>query len=291
MRIANLDGRLALIAGDRALDVATASDGRFGPDPRDAYEHWDAFAAWGARQDVAAGAPFDRADLGPVVPEPRQIFAIGLNYVSHADESGFAVPENPIVFTKFVSSLAGAEQDVPLGGDRVDWEAELVAVIGRGGRDIPPEDGWAHVAALAVGQDLSDRTAQFLGSPPQFSLGKSAAGFGPVGPWAVSVDELAAEHDLDALDIRCRLVAPDGEERLLQAGSTRDLIVSVPRLVSWLSRTVELLPGDLVFTGTPAGVGVGRDPQEFLEVGHTLRTEIEGIGEIVQRFVPGTPRR
>lgn len=286
MRIGNLKGRLVLIDGDRALDVATSSGGLFAPDPQAAYSRWDEFREWAGTQDVAArGSRFERRELGPAVPRPPQVFAIGLNYARHAGESGFDVPDNPVVFTKFVSSLTGADADVELTSDRVDWEAELIAVVGTGGRNIPEADGWSHIAGLTVGQDLSDRTIQFWGDPPQFSLGKSPAGFAPVGPWVVSVDEIAAGHDVDALGIRCVLVTADGTERVLQDGNTRDLIFTVPALVSRLSAIVELLPGDLIFTGTPEGVGVGRNPQEFLRSGQMLRTEIDGIGAIRQRFV------
>jgi 2-keto-4-pentenoate hydratase/2-oxohepta-3-ene-1,7-dioic acid hydratase in catechol pathway len=287
MRIGNLDGRLVLIDERRALDVETASDARFSSDPQAVYSRWDEFTEWASTQDAATGAVYEARDLAAAVPRPSQVFAIGLNYANHAGESGFAVPADPVVFTKYVSSLTGADVDVALTGDRVDWEAELVAVIGRGGRDIPESQAWLHVAGLTVGQDLSDRTIQFWGDPPQFSLGKSGAGFAPLGPWVVTVDEVAAEHDENALGIRCVLIDEDGTERVLQNGNTRDLIFTIPELVARLSAVVELLPGDIIFTGTPEGVGVGRDPQEFLRAGQMLRTEIEGVGIIRQRFVAG----
>lgn len=286
MRIGNLNGRLVVIHDDLALDVETTSEGRFSADPQGVYARWDEFQEWAADQDVAgSGSKFEPGNLGPAVPRPPQVFAIGLNYASHAGESGFAVPDDPVVFTKFVSSLTGADVEVVLTGDRVDWEAELVAVVGTGGRDIAEAEGWSHIAGLTVGQDLSDRTIQFWGHPPQFSLGKSPAGFAPIGPWLVSVDEVAAEHDVNALGIRCVLREEDGTERVLQDGNSRDLIFTVPNLVARLSAVVELLPGDIIFTGTPEGVGIGRDPQEFLRPGQVLRTEIEGIGGIQQRFV------
>jgi 2,4-diketo-3-deoxy-L-fuconate hydrolase len=284
MRVANLHGRLVLVDGASALDVERASDGVFSSDPQAAYARWDELTAWAAGQDASAGEPFDSAPLASPVPRPAQIFAIGLNYASHAGESGFEVPADPVVFPKFVSSLTGPDADVVLAGDRIDWEAELVAVVGAGGRDIPESRAWSHLAGLTVGQDLSDRTVQFWGHPPQFGLGKSRAGFTPVGPAVVSVDELAAGHDIEALNVRCTLVEPDGTRRVLQDGNTRDLIFSVPSLVARLSSVVELLPGDLIFTGTPEGVGIGRTPPEFLRPGQSLLTEIDGIGTIRQRF-------
>jgi 2-keto-4-pentenoate hydratase/2-oxohepta-3-ene-1,7-dioic acid hydratase in catechol pathway len=283
MRIANLDGR-AVLLGTKALDVATASEARFGPDPASVYRQWSAFRDWAAAIDVDAhpeARDFDPASLGAPVPAPPQVFAIGLNYADHAAETGMALPADPLVFTKFPSSLAGPESTVRLSGDRVDWEAELVVVIGEGGRDLPA--GWDAVAGLTVGQDLSDRTVQNRGDRPQFGLGKSFAGYGPTGPAVVTVDELRSGHDLGALRIGCRVSDEDGD-RVLQDGTTADMVFPVPELVARLSAIVELRPGDLIFTGTPAGVGLGRKPPEFLQPGQVLTTEIEGIGSIRQTF-------
>jgi 2-keto-4-pentenoate hydratase/2-oxohepta-3-ene-1,7-dioic acid hydratase in catechol pathway len=285
MRIANQDGRAVLLGQRSALDVATASDERFGPDPMSVYRAWAAFRKWAATVDVdadPAARPFDPAGLAAPVPAPEQVFAIGLNYADHAKETGMALPEHPLVFTKFPSSLAGPESTVRLSGDRVDWEAELVVVVGEGGRDLPAS--WDAVAGLTVGQDLSDRTVQNRGDRPQFGLGKSFAGYAPTGPAVVTIDELQSGHDLDALRIGCRVSEDGGEERVLQDGTTADLVFSVPELVRRLSAVVELRPGDLIFTGTPSGVGLGRTPQEFLKPGQVLTTEIEGLGTIRQTF-------
>jgi len=285
MRIANRGGRAVLLGQEVALDVATASGGRFGPDPMSVYRAWREFTAWASGIDVdgdPAAQPVETGELDAPVPAPQQIFAIGLNYADHAKETGMALPEDPLVFTKFPSSLAGAETTVRLSGDRVDWEAELVAVIGEGGRDLPAS--WDGVAGLTVGQDLSDRTVQNRGDRPQFGLGKSFAGYAPTGPALVTIDELRAGHDLDALRIGCRVSEDGGEERVLQDGTTADLVFTVPELVHRLSAVVELRPGDLVFTGTPSGVGLGRTPQEFLKPGQVLTTEIEGLGTIRQTF-------
>jgi 2-keto-4-pentenoate hydratase/2-oxohepta-3-ene-1,7-dioic acid hydratase in catechol pathway len=288
MRIANLAGRAHLVAGDLALDIAEASGGRFGPSPESVYEAWSEFREWADDVSVIehpAARPFAVVDLDAVVTRPRQIFAIGLNYADHAAEANLAVPENPIVFTKFASSLTGADAEIALPADTVDWEAELVAVVGTGGRDISEADAWSRLAGLAVGQDLSERTIQWWGPPAQFSLGKSLAGFAPVGPWIVTVDEISKGHNRDDLGVICTVTEPDGSVRVLQSGRTRNLIFSVPRLIARLSALVELLPGDLIFTGTPAGVGMGLDPAVYLKEGQTLTTEIEGIGRITQRFV------
>lgn len=279
MRVGNLAGRSVVIVGARAVDVETASGGRFGPDPQAAYQDWDAFRAWAATVPPAAGAPFDPADLGAPVPAPRQVFAIGLNYRDHAAESGFAVPDGlPPVFTKFATSITGPVTEValPPGGD-TDWEVELVAVVGRHARNVRAADAWDHIAGLTVGQDISERVSQLAGPAPQFSLGKSFPGFAPTGPWVVTPDEFADPDDL-ALGS-----AVNGED--VQKARTGELIFSVPRLVERLSAVLPLLPGDLVFTGTPAGVGLGRSPQRWLAPGDELVSHVEGIGELRQRFV------
>lgn len=274
MKVGNLAGRVVLIGDSNTyLDVAEASNGRFGPSPASAYERWDDFLAWASTVNVSATSTFDAADLGTPVPTPRQIFAVGLNYSDHASESGFSVPEQPTVFTKFVSCLAGPQAQVPLPADgNTDWEVELVAVIGQVASNVTAEDAWAHVAGLTVGQDISERKTQSAGPVPQFSLGKSFPAFGPVGPWVVPIGEFS---DPDDLELGCSI---NGKE--MQRGRTKDLIFSIPELVSRLSHIVTLYPGDLIFSGTPAGVGLGRDPQVWLQDGDRLVSWVEGIGEL-----------
>lgn len=284
MRIANMSGRLTLIAGDRALDVEVASKGRFAADPAAVFDVWDEFASWGTQLDVAshsAAEPFDASTFAAPSPRPRQVIGIGLNYADHAAEAGLPLPEEPVVFTKFASSVAGPEVDVRLPGDTVDWESELVVVIGRGGRGIAESDALSCIAGYTVGQDLSERTVQFQGAPAQFSLGKSFENFAPIGPALVTPDELA---DADGLAISATITGVDGTQTRVQDSSTDHLVFKVTDLISRLSQTIELLPGDLVFTGTPPGVGAGMEPKRFLQDGETLTTEIEGIGTIIQRF-------
>lgn len=279
MKLANLAGRAVLVGTDGGVDIARASGGRFGPDPLAVLADWDEFTAWTATNDsVQAAEPLLNAELGPVVPTPRQIFAIGLNYREHAEESGFAIPAEPVVFTKFASCLSGPVSTVPLPGASVDWEVELVAVIGRTARRVPVEQGWSAVAGLTVGQDLSERAVQFAGPAPQFSMAKSFPGFGPVGPVLVSPDEF---EDPDDLELGCSL----GDE-VLQKGRTSDMVFGVAELVARLSATVELWPGDLIFTGTPAGVGNGRTPPRYLAGGDVLTSYVSGIGELRTTFVP-----
>jgi 2-keto-4-pentenoate hydratase/2-oxohepta-3-ene-1,7-dioic acid hydratase in catechol pathway len=279
MRIANLDGRLALLGDHGAVDVERASNGRFTADPQAVYERWQEFVAWAATADLSGAQPFDKTLLGSPAPTPRQVLAIGLNYRDHANESGFATPDGrPPVFTKFPSCITGPYGDIVLPPDgHNDWEVELVAVIGTGARKVAVEDGWKHVAGLAVGQDLSERLSQLAGPAPQFSLAKSFPRFGPVGPWLVTVDEFTNPDDLE---LGCAI---NGEE--MQKGRTRDLIFSVPQIIAELSAVLPLLPGDIIFTGTPAGVGMGRNPQRWLAPGDELVTYIEGIGELRHTFV------
>jgi len=274
MRIANLAGRLSIVIDELAVDVAEASDNRFAPEVQDVYERFDEFREWVASTPLPIGRSFSPAQLGAPAPQPRQLFAIGLNYSEHAKESGFAAPPSPAVFTKFVTSIAGPFADVALPDGHVDWEVELVAVIGKRTFHVEESSAWSHVAGLTVGQDLSERVLQMAGSVPQFSLAKSFPGFTPMGPWLVTPDEF---DNPDDLELTCAL---DGEQ--VQKGRTSELIFSVPALIAKLSAVLPLLPGDVIFTGTPAGVGMGRSPQRYLQPGQTLTSSIEGIGEMRQ---------
>jgi 2-keto-4-pentenoate hydratase/2-oxohepta-3-ene-1,7-dioic acid hydratase in catechol pathway len=290
MRIANFDNRATLVIGpagdEKAVDIATVSHGRFASELPALYRVWDEFAVWAGDLDVAGSSAdadtIDRAKLGAPSPAPRQVFAIGLNYHAHAAESGLQSPTDlPPVFTKYVSSFSGPDTEVVLpAGGNVDWEVELVAVIGREASNIDESAAWSHVAGLTVGQDVSERISQLRGPAPQFGLGKSFRGFAPQGPWLVTPDEFAKPDDLE---LGCAL---DGEE--VQKGRTRDLIFPVSKLVASLSQTVTLYPGDVVFTGTPAGVGLGREPQRFIQAGQRLDSWIEGIGELHQTFIAGS---
>ncbi|RZU74936.1 2-keto-4-pentenoate hydratase/2-oxohepta-3-ene-1,7-dioic acid hydratase in catechol pathway [Micromonospora kangleipakensis] len=260
MRFANLMGRATLVDGSGAgLDVEKASDGRFPAEPQSLFAQWDEFRQWAAAQDGRADLAVDPADLHAPTPFPRQVFAIGLNYRSHAAESGLAVPPVPAVFTKFPTCVVNANETVALPSAYVDWEVELVVAIGRRAQAVAEQEAWQHIAGLMVGQDLSERLVQLAGPVPQFSVGRSYPGFGPVGPVLVTPDEFADPNDLE---LGCRL----GDE-VLQSGRTGDLIFAVPELIARLSAVCPLLPADLIFTGTPAGVGGARDPKRFLEPG------------------------
>lgn len=279
MKLANLDGRATIVTDAGGVDVAEASAGRFGPGVQSLYDDWPAFVAFAGPAAAAAGAtavPIDESRLGPPAPEPRQVFAIGLNYQAHADESGMEVPSVPATFTKFPSCLTGPRAEVAIGSDMVDWEVELVVVLGAGARRVAAADAWGHVAGLTIGQDLSDRGVQFAAGR-QFSLGKSFTGFGPMGPYLVTPDEFADRNDLG---LGCSV---DGE--VVQDARTGDMILDVAALIERLSAILTMMPGDVIFTGTPAGVGMGRTPKRFLAPGQVLETWIEGIGTMRNQLV------
>ncbi len=277
-RLANVAGRAALVsgAGDQAVyhDVADLSGGGLGPDPMDALADLAALRALAAGLDAATPTgTLDGADVGPPVPRPQKVFGIGLNYHDHASEGGVVAPDVPLVFTKFPSCIVGPTATVELRGERCDYEGELVVVIGPGGKDIARADAWDHVAGLTIGQDVSDRRVQRSSNPPHFDLGKSFDTYGPTGPLVVSVDELA---DPAALRI---VTAVNGEVR--QDGPIADMIFDVPTLVSYLSHITTLVPGDLIFTGTPAGVGFAQG--RYLTDGDVITTTIEGIGTMTNQ--------
>lgn len=276
MRIGNLAGRLTLFTAEGAIDVERASDGHFAADPQTVYDRWPEFSRWATRPG-GDPQPFSLDDLRAPAPRPAQVFAIGANYREHAEEGGLAVPEWPMVFSKFVSSFTGPTGEIALPAATVDWEAELVVVIGRRAYKVPSEFGWEHVAGLTAGQDLSERTMQLRGDYPQMGLAKSYPGFSPMGPYLVTPDEF---EDPDRLALGCFV---NGET--MQHASTADLVFSVPALIAELSAVLPLQPGDVIFTGTPAGVGMVRNPPRFLQPGDELSTYIEGIGEMRHTFV------
>lgn len=281
MRLGNLKGRAVLVEGGRALDIATASDGRFPASTRGVLEQWEEFRAWATGIDVTAGEAFDEGDLDAPVDEPRQVLAVGLNYRDHADEASLPYPEHLVVFTKFQSSLAAPNATVTLPSDDVDYETELVVVIGAGGHQIDEADAWDHVAGLAVGQDYSERVVQRRGPAAQFSLGKSYPGFGPYGPVIVTPDELA---DPNALRISAVLSGAGVDEPItLQDGTTADMIFPIAKTIADLSQIVTLMPGDLIFTGTPAGVGLSKGI--LLRPGQTVTSTVEGVGTIRNDFI------
>jgi 2,4-diketo-3-deoxy-L-fuconate hydrolase len=276
MRLTNLKGRATLITPGGAIDVEQGSGGRFGPDPQAIFSQWSAFLVWAAAAPVDTAAAFSETDLACSAPRPAEVFGIGPNYKDHAAEAGLPVPACPAVFTKFPTCLTGPFADVILPSPSVDWEVELVVVMGSEAYRAAERQAWEHVAGLAVGQDLSERVVQW-GAGGQFSLGKSFPGFGPMGPWLVTPDELASPDDLE---ISCSV---NGE--VMQKSRTANMVFSVPRLIAELSAILPLLPGDVIFTGTPAGIGGTRQPTRFLHAGDVVTSHIEAIGTLRNRCV------
>jgi len=277
-RLLNVGGRAALELDGGWHDLATLSGDAALADPMVAIAH---HAHLHALHERATGrtpdGTLDPARLGPVVPRPTKVFGIGLNYRSHAAETNAELPPAPLTFTKFPSCLSGPVDDVELSGTTVDWEVELVVVIGLGGRRIARADAWSHVAGLTLGQDISDRTVQRTGTPPQFSLGKSFDGYGPIGPALVPVEAFA---DPDDIGLWCEI---SGER--MQEARTSDLIFGVPELIEYLSGICALAPGDIIFTGTPAGVGAARG--RFLQPGDVIASGAEVIGTMSNHCVAG----
>jgi 2-keto-4-pentenoate hydratase/2-oxohepta-3-ene-1,7-dioic acid hydratase in catechol pathway len=279
VRIMNIENRLHLLVDEQIIDVETASDGLFPADVQSGYGRWEEFRRWFDATRPAGGSPVPERGVGAPVPQPPQIFAIGLNYKEHAQEAGLELPSTPMVFTKFPAAVAGPYDTIELPPGSVDFEVELVAVIGRRAHRVEEADGWSHVAGLTVGQDFSERDLQLQPpAPQQYNLAKSFTGFAPIGPCLVTPDEF---DDPDNVEIGCLL---NGEQ--MQKAQTSELIFSVPVLVSYLSKVLPLLPGDLIFTGTPSGIGWGRTPQRFLRPGDQLLSYVDGIGAMHHRFSP-----
>ena len=277
MRILNLDGRLSLAVDDGAVDVEAANGGRFSADVMSVYERWEEFLEWALGYSGGPDRMITDAHVGPPVPRPTQVFAIGLNYRDHAAEAGLELPDRPMVFTKFPASVTGPYGEIALPSDAVDYEAELVAVIGKPTRNVAVADAWAHVAGLTAGQDLSEREVQLAGPPPQqYNMGKSFAGFAPIGPALVTPDELT---DPDDIELGCQLSGVQ-----MQKARTGEFVFSIPELVSYLSGILPLFPGDLIFTGTPSGIGWTRDPRRTIAPGDELITHVAGIGAMRHTF-------
>jgi len=279
MRIASRLGRSVLVQANLCADIETASQGVFSHQVDDLYRDWPAFVQWARTAAPVADQPFEVSELDAPAQRPRQVFGIGLNYLDHAAESGVKAPSSPTVFTKFPTCLVGPTATIELPSTTVDWEVELVVVIGQIADRVSHADAWNFVAGLTVGQDISERTVQLAGPVPQFSLGKSYRTFGPIGPWLVTPDELERRDDLE---LQCSVAG-----RVLQKGRTGQMIFSVSQLIAEISQVCPMLPGDVLFTGTPPGVGMARKPQEFLHPGTTLVSEIEGIGRLANPVVAG----
>jgi 2-keto-4-pentenoate hydratase/2-oxohepta-3-ene-1,7-dioic acid hydratase in catechol pathway len=245
------------------------------------------FVAGGARALDAAREMLEREDaeqsrleevrlLAPIL-KPGKILCVGLNYRDHAVESNMAIPEVPTIFLKLPNAVTGPDADIvlPRNSTQPDFEAELAAVVGRGGKNIRAEDWKQHVLGYTILNDVSARDVQLATS--QWTLGKSFDTFAPMGPVIVTTDEIEDPHTLDIQ------LSIDGE--VMQRSNTRRLIFKLPELIAHLSSVVPLEPGDVISTGTPAGVGLGRTPKRWLKSGEEITIRIERIGELRNRTV------
>jgi 2-keto-4-pentenoate hydratase/2-oxohepta-3-ene-1,7-dioic acid hydratase in catechol pathway len=283
LKIANINGRAHIVTPTGGIDIETASKETFSADPHLVIGQLELLQRW-YRQTKPEEDPSlstvklqkDLTRLRSPVPAPTQVFAIGLNYKAHGDEVAMVVPDVPMIFTKFPSSIGGPGTTIPLPADEVDWEVELVVVIGKSGRKIPKASAQEYIAGYCVGQDISHRAVQMANKPPQFSMAKSFAAFTPMGPWLTTADEV----DVNSLRLICRAA---GE--ILQDGNTCDMIFSVATLIEYISTICELRVGDIIFSGTPHGVGFVRKPPRYIQDGWLLESSIEGLGSLANPCV------
>jgi 2-keto-4-pentenoate hydratase/2-oxohepta-3-ene-1,7-dioic acid hydratase in catechol pathway len=287
MRLATIqtaDGpRAAVLHGMSCIDLH-ATDPRLPPSVRRLLELGPAgleLAREAARRPDAVKHEAGRVRFLPPVPDPRKIVCIGLNYRDHAAESGAPIPRDPVLFSKYATALVGHDAAIvlPSVSSEVDYEAELVVVVGRGGRHLSAEQARGHIAGYTVGHDVSARDWQLKKDGKQWMAGKTFDSFAPCGPTLVTADEVADPH---TLGIRLRL-----NGRTMQDSNTKQMIFSVYEVVSYLSQVFTLEPGDLVYTGTPPGVGMARKPPVFLKPGDVCEVEIDGLGVLRNPVVQG----
>ena len=265
--------------GAKYIDL-NAVDARVPRSMRELLSTGDGLAlAAAALEKGAAAGRFVEGDLLPPVPDPGKVICVGLNYKDHAAETNAPVPDKPVIFGKFGSAIAGPGAAVPLpaASDEVDYEAELVAVIGRAGKAIAEADASNHVAGYMNGHDVSARDWQTGDPAGQWLLGKTPDAFAPVGPWLVTPEEAGDPH---AMDVKLTL---NGE--VMQSANTRDFLFTLPQIIAYVSRVVTLAPGDVIFTGTPPGVGAARTPPVFLRDGDETVVECGNLGKLANTFV------
>ena len=225
-----------------------------------------ALAAGMTKGPFVTGTP-----LAPIA-RPGKVVCIGLNYRDHAEESGLTIPSEPVVFNKFSQCVIGPEEPVilPAVSSKVDYEAELVMVIGKRGKRIAKQDAWGYIAGYTIGNDVSARDWQIGRPGSQWLLGKTADTFAPIGPWLVTADEVG-----DARDLRVQLRL---NGQTMQDSTTKELIFGMDEIIAHLSQISTLEPGDVIFTGTPPGVGMARKPPVFVQPGDVMEVEIDGFG-------------
>ena len=264
--------RTGIVVGDRIID--SGLDGTM----LDLIREWDALKpALETRAAAGGGVPLSSVRLEAPVQRPGKIFAIGLNYADHIEESKMETPQRQVWFTKAQTSVNGPFDDIEIATGTMtnDYEVELVAIIGKGGKHIGAADAPAAVFGYCVGNDVTERMWQH--ATPQWSLGKSFDTHAPIGPWIVTADEVGDPH---ALGLRCFV---NGQKR--QDSSTRHLVFNIWQQIEHLSLGMTLEPGDVVFTGTPGGIGAAMDPRQFLKPGDVVRCEVDGLGHIEATMV------
>jgi 2-keto-4-pentenoate hydratase/2-oxohepta-3-ene-1,7-dioic acid hydratase in catechol pathway len=264
--------RLGVLREAEVLDLAAAA-----PDLPSSLDAILAHGLLGRAIEIAksSDAPIVRSvELTAPLRQPRKVLGIGLNYRDHAIESGMAIPEEPIVFSKFATSIVGPNEAIllPSFSQEVDYEVELVAVIGREARSVPEAKAMDYVAGYMIGNDVSARDWQLRKPGGQWMLGKSFATFAPIGPAFVSRDEVKDPHHL-AISLKLN-------GQLMQSSNTSQLIFRIDALVAYLSKLFPLEPGDLIFTGTPPGVGFARKPPIYLKDGDVCEATVEGLGTL-----------
>ena len=274
------DGRLGALRDDQVVDLASASGGKLPSDMASFLEVGD--AAFELAKEIVGEAepiaPLSAVSLLAPVPSPSKIVAIGLNYMDHCRETGHEPPESPVIFSKFPTSVIGPGEAIrwaPSLTKKVDYEVELAVVLGRAARRISAADALDYVAGYTIGNDVSARDLQF--GDGQWVRGKSLDTFCPLGPYLVTRDEIP---DPGNLALRCSVNGV-----ILQDSTTAELIFDVPHLIEFITAAFTLLPGDVILTGTPHGVGVSREPPIFLKDGDTVSLEIEGLGQLTNPCV------
>jgi 2-keto-4-pentenoate hydratase/2-oxohepta-3-ene-1,7-dioic acid hydratase in catechol pathway len=276
--------RAAVLAGDYLVDVHATESG-LPASVRGLLEAGPSVLSRAldtTRREAAVRHRLDRVKLLPPIPDPQKILCIGLNYRDHAEETGAPIPRDPVLFSKFATALIGPDEPIvlPPVSEKVDYEAELVLVIGKKGRNIPKEQAHEHLAGLMVGHDVSARDWQLEKDGKQWLAGKSFDTFAPTGPFLVTIDEIGDPHELG---IRLRL-----NGATMQDSNTRQMIFRFDHLIAYISQVMTLQPGDLIFTGTPAGVGIARKPPVWLKPGDTVEVEIDGLGTLRNPVVQRT---
>lgn len=234
-----------------------------------------------ARREKVVTYSADQVRLLPPVPDPPKIVCLGLNYADHAKEGGVPIPKDPVLFSKYPTALIGPGEAIvlPPVSQEVDYEAELVVVVGKGGKNLDAKTALSHVAGYTIGHDVSARDWQLKKDGKQWMVGKTFDTFAPIGPHLVTADEVPQPQNLG---IRLRL-----NGQVMQDSNTNQMIFGIGTILAYLSQVFTLQPGDLIFTGTPPGVGVARKPPVFLKAGDVAEVEIDGLGVLRNPVVQG----